>query len=527
MMTTVKEVNFKEIEALICRVEHALEHDLALDADDMRLILSAIHTLLNVQSKLEDKDMTLYKLRKLLGMIQSSERRHGSGGNRSNKTNNKKPRTRTTNKRPIHTQRHSIIDLKKGDPCPVCPKGKLRKKAPLEFIRVTGSTEYSSEKHVVDRLECDLCGHVVTAQVPEEVAKDGEIGQQYGYSARSMMAIKKHFSGNPYFHQETLNDMFGHPIRASSIFDQCEHVANDTALAYYELLRQAANATLFYIDDTNNRILDQQSEFKDKRNGKGKVERKGVYTSGLIALLPNGKVIYLYETSLGHAGELIDDILLKRKTGLPPPIIMCDALSRNLPSVDVNYILSYCNSHARRNFFDISDSFPEVEQVLDGYENIWINDSICKDKGHTPKQRLAYHKEHSLPVVVKIKTWCQAYMDSPDAEEHSRLGKACAYFIKHYGELVKFCEVAGVPIDNNTMEEGLKVPIRTRKNAHFYKTKAGAEVANRLISLICTAYRNDVNAFHYLNALQRNQTELKADPSQSMPWTIKEEFLCG
>ena len=117
------------------------------------------------------------------------------------------------------------------------------------------------------------------------------------------------------------------------------------------------------------------------------------------------------------------------------------------------------------------------------------------------------------------------YLDSPEAEAHSSLGKACAYYCKHYDRLIQFCKTAGAPIDNNRMEEGLKVPIRTRKNAHFYKTKVGAGVANRLISLICTAYRNSVNPFHYLNALQRNQKSLKSDPKQWIPWAVGKEFL--
>lgn len=179
-MTKVKEVNFQEIEALISRVEHALEHDLALDAEDMHLILSAIHTLIEVQSKLEEKDMTLLKLKKLLGMIKQSERRDHSGGRRNNKKTGKKSRSNKTDQQQIQTTHHSIVDLKKGDPCPVCPKGRLKKKAPLEFIRVTGSTEYSAENHVVERLECNLCDHVVTAEVPKEVVQDGELGQKYG-----------------------------------------------------------------------------------------------------------------------------------------------------------------------------------------------------------------------------------------------------------------------------------------------------------------------------------------------------------
>ena len=207
-MTQVKEVDFKKINALISRVEHALEHGLSLDAEDMRLILSAIHTLLEVQTKLEEKDMTLHKLKKLLGMIKKSERRSSSGG-KKNTGNNKKGTTKPK-KPPIRTTMHSLVDLKKGEPCTECPKGKYRKKEPIEFIRVTGSTEYESEKHLIERLECDLCGHVVTAEVPESVTNDGEVGQKYGYSARSMMAIKKHFSGNPLRISGNLNTHYGH-----------------------------------------------------------------------------------------------------------------------------------------------------------------------------------------------------------------------------------------------------------------------------------------------------------------------------
>ena len=172
-------------------------------------------------------------------------------------------------------------------------------------------------------------------------------------------------------------------------------------------------------------------------------------------------------------------------------------------------------------------TFPEVEQVLDWYEAIWINDTNCENDKLAPEQRLEYHKNNSLPMMEKIKQWCIDYLQSSASEQHSALGKACTYFVDHYDELAKFCKVAQVPIDNNKAEEGLKVPIRTRKSAHFYKTKNGAEVSNRLTSLICTAHRNGVNAFHYLNALQRNKDQVKKDPTQWLPWTISDQYLSG
>ncbi|NOY73404.1 MAG: hypothetical protein GXP14_13725 [Gammaproteobacteria bacterium] len=56
--------------------------------------------------------------------------------------------------------------------------------------------------------------------------------------------------------------------------------------------REAANAGLFYIDDTTNRILGQKSEHRPNRNGKGSRLRTGIYTSGLIAVTDAGEHLY-------------------------------------------------------------------------------------------------------------------------------------------------------------------------------------------------------------------------------------------
>jgi hypothetical protein len=77
-MTTkndLKEIDKVALSELIERVEHAIAHDLALSVEDMKLLLSAITTLCTLQEKIEQDDVTLYKLRKLLGMVKQSESR--------------------------------------------------------------------------------------------------------------------------------------------------------------------------------------------------------------------------------------------------------------------------------------------------------------------------------------------------------------------------------------------------------------------------------------------------------------------
>ena len=95
----VRTIDSAEIAALIERIEHAIEHNLSLTADDMKLLLSAMLTLCTLQSQMEQDSVTLNKLRKLLGMVKQSEKRQkkgnqggdSEGGDQGNKSKKKKP----------------------------------------------------------------------------------------------------------------------------------------------------------------------------------------------------------------------------------------------------------------------------------------------------------------------------------------------------------------------------------------------------------------------------------------------------
>ena len=63
-----------ELDALIGRVEEARDHGLALSAVDLGLLLNALLTLANVAERLEHDDLTIARMRKLLGIVRSSEK---------------------------------------------------------------------------------------------------------------------------------------------------------------------------------------------------------------------------------------------------------------------------------------------------------------------------------------------------------------------------------------------------------------------------------------------------------------------
>ncbi len=184
------------------------------------------------------------------------------------------------------------------------------------------------------------------------------------------------------------------------------------------------------------------------------------------------------------------------------------------------------NAHGRRQYVDVQTHFPEqVQWVLEQYQLIWINDDVTREKAMTQAQRLAYHQEHSLPVMLKIRAWGTQHFAELTVEQNSGLGKAIAYFERHFDRLTLFCKIEGAKLDNNEMEAALKLIVRNRKNAYFYKTPVGAAISDVITSCIATTRQAQVNIFDYFNAIQRHRQAVKDDPQSWLPWNYTENSV--
>jgi hypothetical protein len=201
---------------------------------------------------------------------------------------------------------------------------------------------------------------------------------------------------------------------------------------------------------------------------------------------------------------------------------MCDALSRNVPKQYAT-ILSNCLAHARRQFVELVERFPdECTHVIEELAKIYKHDAIVKEQGLCPVARLAYHQEHSGPVMKDLKEWCQAQMEERLVEPNSGLGKAIKYMLKHWKKLTRFLEVPGTPLDNNIAERALKYAILHRKNALFYKTQNGAKVGDLFMSLIHTCQLAGINPLKYLTWVFKNVKNLQSNPADFLPWRYQE-----
>jgi transposase len=523
------DIDMKELETILDRAR-----DGTLDEEGYKKLKAALETLGYLTELIGDKETTIRRLRNII-FGSSTEKSSSVLGNppadpakakESEDANtppqeDKKPRGHGRNGASDYTGAKKIKipheSLKPGDICPDCMKGKVyHGKVPAYIVRLVGCAPITATVWELENLRCNLCLKVFTARPPEEAGS-----KKYDETAGSMIALLKYGSGFPFNRLERLQRSMGILLPSAIQWEIVREVAGIVEPAFQELIRQGAQGEVLHNDDTSAKIL---ALMKDRRDlVTDPKTRTGIFTSGIVSIR-EGREIALFFTGGKHAGENLNDVLAKRDGELSLPIQMCDGLSRNLPK-EFEVILAGCNIHARRNFVDVADDFPdECRYVLETFREVYKNEAITKDQGMSGQERLAFHKAETGPVMEKFNQWLHEQLDEKKVEPNSGLGAAIKYTIKHWGPLTLFLRVAGAPIDNNVCERILKKAILHRKASLFYKTENGAHVGDLFMSVIHTCELCKADPFDYLTELQRHGKEVATSPQNWLPWNYRENL---
>ena len=532
----VLDVNLPELETLLERLRQE-----PLDEESYQKLQSLLKAFRYLVEQIGDKDATISRLRALL-MKPSTEKTSKvleQAGIKVPPQNHLPPKAKVPPK-PGHgrngaqayrgARRIKIAhgSLKSGDSCPGCLQGKVYlQKDPGLRIRVVGQAPIAATVYELERLRCNLCGDVYEAEAPPEVGEE-----KYDASAAAMIALLRYGSGFPWDRLERLEGSLGIPLPSSTQCEIVQEVAEWIQPAFDELLRQAAQGEVFYNDDTGMKILAlarvhperASPQRAEKEVSSGSKERTGLFTSGIVSTR-EGRRIALYFTGRKHAGENLARVLAERASGLPRPIQMSDALSRNVPKLEekLEILWGNCNAHARRRFVQVTPNFPaECRFVLESFRDVYRYDAEAEQRGLSPQERLRFHQEHSQSVMDKLHAWFLAQFAEKKVEPNSGLGTAITYCLNHWPQLTLFLREAGAPLDSNIVERALKKCILHRKNSLFYKTENGAEVGDLFMSLIHTSELNGANPFDYLIELQKHAPELVKNPADWMPWNYRE-----
>jgi hypothetical protein len=551
----IMEVDQKQVAALL---EHA-EAGQALSQEECQLLRAAFGSLAYLQNLLSQKNISIARLRKLVFGAKTETTKSvlgeeaegtsppaGAGAGEEPGSSSDAPKAAPKPRPPGHGRNGAEAywgaeqipvpheSLRPGDACPECRQGVVYEMAkPAVLVLLRGQAPVQGKVYKLQRLRCNLCGKVFTAQVPQDVGAD-----KYDVTVASMIGLLKYGTGMPFNRVEGLQGSLGIPLPASTQWKRVAEAAPSLRPAFEELIRQGAQGDLVSNDDTTNRILERmgkrlakaeakkgsaaQSEKGEKTEDEEKdPTRRGIFTSGIVASCA-GHLIALFFTGWKHAGENLRDVLVRRAAQLGPPMQMCDALSRNLPG-ELKTILAHCLAHARRKFADVVQYFDqEVRYVLKVLAVIYKNDEEARKQNLSPEARLKWHQAKSAPVMKELHEWLTRQIEDRLVEPNSGLGQAISYMLKHWSELTLFLRQAGAPLDNNVCERALKKVILHRKNAMFYLTDHGAQVGDMYMSLIYTCQLCGANPFDYLTELQRHAAEVAAQPQNWMPWNYRQ-----
>jgi len=523
------DVTPEELEGLLETVREALG-----EAGYQKL-KAALRTLSYVTELLATREATLASLRRLLCHTRSekTEAVLEQVGIPHSPTP-REPSTEVGSKKPGHgrkgaqaypgAQRIEVphATLYRGDRCPGCQRGKVYPLSePGLLVRLRGQAPIAATVYELEKLRCNLCGEVFTAEAPAGVGEE-----KYDPTTASMIAWLRYGSGFPWNRLADLQESVGLPLPVAT---QCEIVAEAAATlqpAMEELIRQAAQGAVLHNDDTSMPVLALrrhagQGDTDD--DASDAAERTGVFTSGIVSTAQK-QTIALFFTGRQHAGENLADVLRQRAAELAPPLQMCDALSRNLPKLPekLQVIVGHCLAHARRRFVEVIENFPQpCQHVLEQLGTVYGHDATARQQALTPEERLRYHQQHSAPVMGELRGWLNTQFAEKKVEPNSGLGMAMRYVLKHWERLTLFLRQPGAPLDNNIVERALKKAILHRKNSLFYKTANGARVGDLFMSLIHTCELSGANPFDYLTQLQRHAGDLVRNPSAWMPWNYE------
>lgn len=411
--------------------------------------------------------------------------------------------------------------LTPGDPCPDCGKGTVYEMSqPGVLLRLVGQPPIGATVYSRQKLRCKLCGEIFTAALPEGVRDE-----RHDATVGSMVALLKYSTGVPFQRAETLQANLGIPLAASTQWDLVAAQAAHAEPVFDELICQAAQGEVLHNDDTTVKILAlmgkrAQTPVAEAAAETAPAERKGLFTSGIVAIGEERRIA-LFLSGRQHAGENLGDVLKQRAVERPPPIQMCDALSRNLPA-NLKTLLANCLAHGRRQFVEVIEQFPQAcAHVLESLAVVYRNDAVAYERNLSRDQRLRFHQLQSGPVMQELHAWLTRQLEERHVEPNSGLGKAITYLLRHWEKLTLFLRVPGAPLDNNICERALKKAIRHRRNSLFYKTQHGADVGDLFMSLIHTCELNGVNPFDYLTELERHAEQAAIQPQAWLPWNYQ------
>ena len=284
------------------------------------------------------------------------------------------------------------------------------------------------------------------------------------------------------------------------------------------------------IDDTNVTLLmpnalpvvrpedpiEQQAKARRLREKMLEAQRKG--ESSLNAKM------WVYSGLVDQPYNLFDFRVSRHRDGPAEVLvnyaghIMADCYSGNLSVIlasESRMTRMACWSHARRHMHEARINFPqETALPLALMAQLYDIERRAVDLPWQERGRL--RAEQSRMIVDRLREWL-AGSTASDALPKSKLGKAINYLRNHWTALTEYLSDGRFPIDNNSVEALMKQIATGRKNWLFLGSVRAGERNAKLMSLVSSAHRHDLDVELYLADITREILAGSTDYASLLP----------
>jgi transposase len=323
----------------------------------------------------------------------------------------------------------------------------------------------------------DSTQEIKIAELPRPIAKT-----QFGPGFMSQAISAKYLTHMPYYR------LVQQYKREASI-DISRASLGESAQLYIDLIKplgealrkEALSQDYLQVDETPFKV---QSE-----------EKKGTTHLGYIWAARNPThniVLFTYNRGRGIAD-------LKAHLGDFKGMIQSDGYHAYSGYVhSESHITFNCWAHARRYFKQALDNHADVaNEILNYIQQLYAIERHAKENQYSFDQRKQIRQEQSKPILQNIKTRLDQLSES-NILPSTALGKAIAYTLKFWPNLIRYVDYGFVEIDNNLIENSIRPIALGRKNYLFAGSHDSAQRSAMMYSLFGTCILNGVNPTEWL-----------------------------
>ena len=351
---------------------------------------------------------------------------------------------------------------------------------------------------------------------------------RYGVSVWVLVLLDKFQSYTPSNRlYQRLEDQ-GVPLSAGTVTNGLNKLASLFAPISQAVQAQQSQETLFHNDETTWKVFEA-------------VEGKIGYR-WYLWVTRSASVISL-TVATGRSTQVIEDQFANQAKA--PMIIVCDRYSayKKFAREHADFVvLAFCWAHVRRDFLDAARSYPADEA--------WLFDWVqaIGELYHLNQQRLeqwnkakpltqqsaSFKQSHQalLKAINAIRRRISAALNTEapiKGEPKTKRFKLTTSLDKHWEGLIRFVDNPLIPMDNNSAEQALRMPVAGRRSFYGSGCIWSAEFAVLMMGWIKTLQLWHLNPHAwlttYLQACAENDGSPPEDLASFLPWAMGEARL--